>query len=430
MSEEVLKKLKSKRGILKAQKTNFKKKLDEFEPKISLSDVELCELEDRVQKMEETYSTFQGIQEEIEYSTDELDSELEERTSFEESYFQLVARARALINKNNAVNDDIRSIASAGHSSVSQSGGDLSGIRLPQIPLPKFSGNYGSWLEFRDLFVSLIHSSSNLVPIQKFHYLRGCLQDSAAEVIKSLDFCAANYENAWTTLCERYDNNRLLVHMHLKALFELEVIDRESADKIRCMIDNVSKGLNALKTLNQETDHWGVLIAYLVSTKLDRSTEREWEKFKGTHTTIQAWSDLKDFLKSRADFLETVERKNPTIKEKFNYQNRYGKNKQNSRSFVSNEIKCPVCQNSHNIDTCEPFLQLSVNERVEKAKALRLCLSCLRSGHFSKFCRFGGCTKSGCKGKHNVLLHIDYNARKEEFSSQAPKEPQQQRKRQ
>lgn len=58
MSEEVLKKLKSKRGILKAQKTNFKKKLDEFEPKISLSDVELCELENRVKKWKKHIPPF------------------------------------------------------------------------------------------------------------------------------------------------------------------------------------------------------------------------------------------------------------------------------------------------------------------------------------------------------------------------------------
>lgn len=103
------------------------------------------------------------------------------------------------------------------------------------------------------------------------------LKDSAALIIRSLDFSGDNYDTAWDLLCERYNNKKLLVHNHNQALFNLESITKESSKSLRGVIDTVNRNLRALKTLELTTEHWDILVIQIVSDKLDLSTNREWE---------------------------------------------------------------------------------------------------------------------------------------------------------
>ncbi|XP_050301535.1 uncharacterized protein LOC126739769 [Anthonomus grandis grandis] len=413
--EEKQKFIKS-RSSFKGQLTIFKKVFEGFQGKTSLSDVELSEVQERLTKLDILYDKFENVQNELEMLAEDIDVELKERSMFEDGYFALKSQAKVMLKGFTLEVDDSSSLNGSGsHRSSHRSNNshrsmsaDLRGVKLPVITLPKFSGDYKAWLEFRDIFSSLIHENETLTLIQKFHYLRASLEGVAAQVISSLDFCSTNYSIAWTTLCDRFNNNKLLVHLHLKSLFDLEPINKESAEKIRFLIDSVSKSLNALTALKQETEHWGTLIMYLVSTKLDPITDREWEEFKGSKDEILSWEDLKGFLKSRADLLETLERKgglevhNKKDSSKFQEKRRYGPG---SKTFHANEVKCVSCKGNHSILNCSDFLKMSVNDRVDKVKQLRLCINCLKGGHYSRFCRFNACNK--CKLKHNILLHFD-----------------------
>lgn len=88
--------------------------------------------------------------------------------------------------------------------------GVLEHVRLPQINLQKFSGEIDDWLSFRDLFTSLIHWRTDLPEVEKFHYLKGCLQGEPKTLVDSLKITKANYQIAWDILCKRYNNNKLL----------------------------------------------------------------------------------------------------------------------------------------------------------------------------------------------------------------------------
>lgn len=48
----------------------------------------------------------------------------------------------------------------------------LKNIKLPTISLPKFSGDYNNWLEFKNTFESVIHSSNDLNDIMKYYFKR------------------------------------------------------------------------------------------------------------------------------------------------------------------------------------------------------------------------------------------------------------------
>ena len=58
--------------------------------------------------------------------------------------------------------------------------------QLPNIDLPKFSGKFSDWENFRDVYRAIIHRRDDLSPIMKLHFLRTNLTGEALEKIKSL----------------------------------------------------------------------------------------------------------------------------------------------------------------------------------------------------------------------------------------------------
>ena len=120
-------------------------------------------------------------------------------------------------------------------------------MRMPEIKLPIFSGEPELWLEFRDKFLALIHNDAYATNIEKFHYLKSVLQGEAGNLLQSVACTSEGYELAWTAVCARYDNPRVLLNNHLKAFFKLESIGRESANKLRFLHDNFTKHINAIK---------------------------------------------------------------------------------------------------------------------------------------------------------------------------------------
>ncbi|XP_062714172.1 uncharacterized protein LOC134290955 [Aedes albopictus] len=94
-------------------------------------------------------------------------------------------------------------------------------VRLPQISLPEFDGDYKGWLSFKSTYVSLIHDSGELSDVQKFHYLKSALKGEAAKLIESLTLTNDNYSIAWSTITKRYSNEYLLKKRHLQALMEV-----------------------------------------------------------------------------------------------------------------------------------------------------------------------------------------------------------------
>ncbi|XP_028158327.1 uncharacterized protein LOC114351347 [Ostrinia furnacalis] len=267
-----------KRSAMKAKLTHFNNYLNSLGSTKKLSDMQRIDLEGRFSKFDALYADFDALQLDIEVQSDAPDSEYEERAQFEERYHALAAQARSLLAS--AGSGDSESVTS----SASKSGASLHNnfIRLPKIDLPNFNGSYQCWLEYRDTFLSLIHNSSSIDNISKFHYLRASLQGNALEIIKNIDFNSDNYKMAWNLLCERYNNSRLLVNNHVQALFNVGNVSKESSASLRHLIDTINKNIRALKTLNEPTEYWDTLIVYMMSNKLDIVTSRNWEEYRST----------------------------------------------------------------------------------------------------------------------------------------------------
>ncbi|KAJ8952342.1 hypothetical protein NQ318_017236 [Aromia moschata] len=316
---------------------------------------------------------FDEIQGQIEMFADnaDLESQYAVRSEFEDEYFAQVALAKKIIYDN----DDNSSNASSSHNTrkrvdrekkrwSSEPNQDLtivqgvresksnnlsenqnvSHIKLPTVNLPRFSGIYQNCLEFRDTFRSIIHDNNSISSVQKFHYLRASLESDASLIIKSLEISSANYELAWNALLlPRYDNNKLLIHNHIKALFNGESIHRENASGLRKLIDDFSKNLRALEQLKQPVKEWDALIVYIISTKLDNVTLRE------------------------ADMLEMVAQSS--------LEKRRGYNGSTTRCFLTTEpveVRCVICGGAHYAQNCKDLLKLTPMEREKKERTSHL----------------------------------------------------------
>lgn len=403
-----------KRSGMKAKLTNFSNYISSITASGIVSELQ-HELKCRLEKYEALYDQFDELQVDIEVCSDKPDDEYDERNKFEERYYALMAQARSLLSRASAA-DANRSVTGT---ICKQEGESLQHnfIRLPKIDLPRFHGSYQYWLEYRDTFLSLIHNSDSIDDISKFHYLRASLSGAALEIITNIDFKGDNYLMAWQLLCNRYDNSRLLVHNHVHALFNVETVSKESSLCLRRLLDTINKNIRALKTLNEPTQYWDTLVVYIMSNKLDVVTSRNWEEYRNGLSSPPSLQQFCEFISNKADLLETIENKQNINSNKIISKNNsyiIASNIDNSRSLVQSKnnnnissfyLSCPLCSKNHLLFTCDQFRSLTIDERLKKAKELKVCFNCLRLGHGTKRCRLTHCKY--CNSKHNTLLHAE-----------------------
>ncbi|CAG9088402.1 unnamed protein product [Plutella xylostella] len=416
MSVAKLGELVKKRGSYKAKMTQFMTVLKLMpDSGHSLTPSQVLELEMRASRLEVLYSEFDALQTELELLSEDVDERYGEREQFETQYYAQLSRARELLAAAPAPAAPAPSLDGARSSG---SGCKHDFVRLPKIDLPHFDGDYQHWLQFRDTYISLIHNNSSISNINKFHYLRAALKGSASIIVQSLDLTEANYDIAWQLLSERYDNTRLLVNNHVQALFNVEPIQRESSQALRNVIDVTNKNLRALSSLGEPVDNWDTLIIFIMTKKLDPSTNRQWEEFKNSINSSPSLKQFTSFLSNRADLIETLndnskfvnKNKSSSSSSATTISSHQDSNKQ-IKNFHSttkhkpfqHKNKCPMCSDAHFLFTCESFRKLDIEARIKKASESNVCMNCLRPGHSAKSCTLSHCKY--CKYRHNTLLH-------------------------
>ncbi|XP_022829237.1 uncharacterized protein LOC111358355 [Spodoptera litura] len=414
-----LKSLKKTRASHKAKLTIFKSYIDTFLPNKILNKVQVFEITARLNKIQDLYNEFDSVQTDIEGIVEIPGDEHKEREIFETSYFGCVAVAQELLNAASA-GQETGSVAS---SSDKTGHPGLPNIKLPTIKLPIFSGRYQEWLEYHDTYKSLIHDNTTIPKIHKFHYLRNSLKDTASLIIKSLEFSADNYDVAWDLLCDRYHNDRILVNNHIQELFKIQPVVKESSQALRNTIDSVNRNLRALKTLHLPTEHWDMIIIHMVTSKLDPSTIRDWERERNSITRLPTLHEFNTFLKNRADILETIEESSVHTTQQQSQRRHSDITHNRSKTFLVNQptknqaqFKCPVCKNNHTIYQCVKFKSMPIETRIERVKQLNLCTNCLRAGHDEQRCRLSSCRL--CTQRHNTLLHNSNTVPKASISSE------------
>nr|XP_029708407.1 uncharacterized protein LOC115254858 [Aedes albopictus] len=179
-------------------------------------------------------------------------------------------------------------------------------VSLPMLELPTFSGNYMDWPAFRDAFQALIDRNAQLSDVQKLLYLKSTLKGDAASMLDAMDITDVNYGIAWNLLMEQFENKRAIKQRHLHALFNIKQIPEDSPKELRHLVTECQRNVDFLKQCGEPTDQWSSVLAYLISTKLDASSRRDWEnqiQDDGTPT----YEEIIKFINRRCHTLEALE---------------------------------------------------------------------------------------------------------------------------
>lgn len=95
----------------------------------------------------------------------------------------------------------------------------------------------------------MIHENPNIGRLERFHYLLTCVSGSALTIVKSIPLSEANYEIAWGSLIERYNNQRLLATSLLEKLFAFRPLSAESLTSLLAFVNVFQDNIAAIKAL-------------------------------------------------------------------------------------------------------------------------------------------------------------------------------------
>lgn len=103
-------------------------------------------------------------------------------------------------------------------------------VRVKKVEIPKFSGVLSKWPAFKSSFLDCFHNNNNMSGATKFYHLMAHLEEDseAYNTIGSIDRTDGNYESAWKTLCEAYDNERMIVDDILQTFIDMPPMDAPS----------------------------------------------------------------------------------------------------------------------------------------------------------------------------------------------------------
>lgn len=124
------------------------------------------------------------------------------------------------------------------------------------------------------------------------------LQDGALQLVSSIETTNDNYAIAWELINNRYENKKIIIHTHMKALFEIPQLVKETHVILRQTIDNFQMHVRALKALQEPVEHWDTVLIYILTGKLDGKTRRDWE--------IHVGDDKNSTFKDLIEFHQTV----------------------------------------------------------------------------------------------------------------------------
>lgn len=357
----------------------------------------VCQLQVRLERLQSLWSEFVGVQADLEL-LDTQNDHSQFRIDFEDEFFDSAGMAKSIIDKH--YNKQSSSVQNVPHSPQNITIQQTSYSNLPKIKLPEFYGSYELWLQFSDTYKSLIHNSTTLSKVEKFWYLKSCLKGDAAKLILSLEVLESNYDVAWKLLCDRYQNKRVIIQTHMKSLFNIQPINKESHILLRGLIDVSNQHLRALESLGLPVEYWDCVVIFHITSKLDPVTRREWEDFSlKLNTDNPTSNDLFSFLNKRCQILESI---SSTKSNSFKTENKY--NNRSSALTVTNS-SCIICKKDHFVFSCADFLKLNPQERLNRIRSVRACTNCLRKGHLGKDCRSSR-TCNKCSLRHNTLLHL------------------------
>lgn len=243
------------------------------------------------------------------------------------------------------------------------------------------------------------------------------------QIVDGFGRTANEYEAAWKSLCENYDNeNRLVMTIIEKFLAMKRLSDSPTRRQLMAIVTKTNQMVMALPRHGVNVTSWDVIIIGHLTRLLGKRSKSKWlaQNLSSTLPTLAAFLE---FVKARAATAVVTEPKanqgstnaeGPQAREQSsgpaNQTNKQAKKmhtnqptkKTEPNGSRANECKdkCPSCKEvGHRLYACPEFKKLTTaTERMAEAKRHKICIRCLRLDCAPEGCTMGPCS---CGGFHN-----------------------------
>ncbi|XP_053956140.1 uncharacterized protein LOC128861784 [Anastrepha ludens] len=368
----------------------------------------LRQLTAKLDLVERQYSTLETLQTQLE-ELDESQLNEDHRVTFEDTYIEAKT---ALLDQL----EELQRVQPLSHMSSTQVERQCTHrINLPKLQLTKFSGEQSQWLDFYNVFTTLVHNNKDLTEVEKFQYLRSCLTDEASRLIQSLEVTSKNYNTALDLIVSRFNNSHLIFQSHMQQICDLTNLSSSNTYLLRNFIDTINVNLRAMQSLATSEQIGEAILLHVIISKLDSATRTKWEEEvainwncrSSSPLNIPTWADLAAFLERRCqtfNMLETNKAANqwstPMKKPSPKTSNKY------ALAVANSHNRCLLCDSSphHSPFSCERFMNMNPLHRYFLVKRLSLCLNCLGKNHTSSNCPSNRRCQQ-CNVSHHTLLH-------------------------
>ncbi|UYV60592.1 hypothetical protein LAZ67_1001615 [Cordylochernes scorpioides] len=277
-----------------------------------------------------------------------------------------------------------------------------SNVNLPKINLPIFNGDSANWLSFREIFNSTINSNQTLTEIQKFQYLNASVKGPAEKLIRGFPISDRNYQQAWDTLCNRFNNRRELAFSQINKIFSIRPLKSITTGSLYEILDVCNEGIRNLSVLGLEKNTLTDLILInFFEKRIGEALRKEWE-LTLKNEEYPTFENFVKFLEKHARSLQGM--RIPLFQE----QKTSSKNMMAHGLYVNKGQNCILCHQIHKLNDCHRFINLPLPKKWELVKKHKLCQNCLRANHEISKCLITSRCKN-CKQNHHTLLH-EYNS--------------------
>lgn len=272
------------------------------------------------------------------------------------------------------------------------------GSRLPKVKVPPFDGSEENWLEFRDMYLAMVHNQDNLEPVCKLALLKEMVDPEKVTQVSGV--YTGGYEEVWAQIRRRYDRPIRLVMAHTQRLLALPDQPRECQESLRHVIDQFGKYLRAMDNLKQPSVN--PLLFPILFTKLPAEAVSYYHRQRRSDELPK----VQDILDVLEDYSETVLPSEPRTMIQGHQRVRRVHKVEVARASSS----CLHCGGPHALAKCNDLVNLSVSFRKQAVAATRACYKCLEAGHMCIQCPKPGCANCGAN-HHRLLCHANHGHR-------------------
>lgn len=288
------------------------------------------------------------------------------------------------------------------------------GIKLPPIAVPQFSGDPSEWATFLNIYNAAVHNNQAIPKVVKLSRLMTYLSGEPRQMIGTMEITDANYDSAYTMLLERYHNKKKCILTQYTGLLNLGNVGTPA--QLSKLLARLREHMHALDALGHPPDKYSPMLVAILYEKLSADYRRRLDDFRASPTDYPDIDEIIDFLKAECALILD----NPTSEQSYQANQvlitNDGQQKPDSRNQAAppqppypGTRLCSSCRGPHLTFQCESFNSLTVSQRRQEVKKKNLCFNCLSDKHQEKNCT----SKRGCRvcnRRHHSMLHMDTTA--------------------